>query len=91
MTTKRKDDISIEVIRNWMKLTKLEKKGLHIKYAELQAGLRQVSNYHVEPDKKSTSTEPGSSSQVFVSWKKKRIEEIKREIRELEDLMGEEE
>ena len=67
------------------------KKELKNKYEALQAGLRQVSNYHIEPDKKSTSTEPGSSSQVFVSWKKKRIEEIKREIRELEGRMGEEE
>ena len=64
---------------------------MRFKHAALQAGLRQVSNYHIEPDKKSTSTEPGSSSQVFVDWKKKRIEEIKREIRELEDLIGEEE
>ena len=67
------------------------KKELKNKYEALQAGLRQVSNYHIEPDKKSTSTEPGSSSPFIVSWKKKRIEEIKREIRELEDLMGEEE
>ena len=67
------------------------KKELKYKYEALQAGLRQVSNYHIEPDKKSTSTEPGSSSPFLVSWKKKRIEEIKREIRELEDLMGEEE
>ena len=67
------------------------KKELKNKYEALQAGLRQVSNYHIEPDKKSTSTEPGSSSPFLVSWKKKRIEEIKREIRELEDLMGEEE
>ena len=67
------------------------KKELKYKYESLQAGLRQVSNYHIEPDKKSTSTEPGSSSPFLVSWKKKRIEEIKREIRELEDLMEEEE
>ena len=67
------------------------KKELKYKYESLQAGLRQVSNYHIEPDKKSTSTEPGSSSPFLVSWKKKRIEEIKREIRELEDLIGEEE
>ena len=64
---------------------------MKFKHAALQAGLRQVSNYHIEPDKKSTSTEPGSSSQVFVDWKKKRIEELKQEIRDLEDLMGEEE
>lgn len=89
MTTKRKDDISIEVIRNWMKLTKLEKKGLHIKYAELQAGLRQVSNYHVEPDKKSTSTEPGSSSWFIISWKEKRIKELTEELKKLESLIGE--
>ena len=67
------------------------KKELKNKYEALQAGLRQVSNYHIEPDKKSTSTEPGSSSPFLVSWKKKRIEELTQEIRDLEDLMGEEE
>ena len=67
------------------------KKELKYKYESLQAGLRQVSNYHIEPDKKSTSTEPGTSNAVIVSWKKKRIEELTQEIRDLEDLMGEEE
>ena len=66
-------------------------KEVKYKHAALQAGLRQVSNYHIEPDKKSTSTEPGTSNAVIVSWKKKRIEELKQEIRDLEDLMGEEE
>ena len=66
-------------------------KDLQYRYAAALAGLRQISNYHIEPDKKSTSTEPGSSSQVFVDWKKKRIEELTQEIRDLEDLMGEEE
>ena len=89
MTTKRKDNKSIEVIRNWTKLTKLEEKGLHIKYAELQAGLRQVSNYYVEPDKKSTSTEPGSSSWFIISWKEKRIKELTEELKKLESLIGE--
>ena len=64
---------------------------MKFKHAALQAGLRQVSNYHIEPDKKSTSTEPGTSNAVIVSWKKKRIEELTQEIRDLEDLMGEEE
>ena len=64
---------------------------MRFKHAALQAGLRQVSNYHIEPDKKSTSTEPGSSSPFIVSWKKKRTEELTQEIRELETLMGEEE
>ena len=72
-------------------MDKSEKKLLHLRYASLRAGLRQVSNYHVEPDKKSTSTEPGSSSPFIVSWKKKRTEELTQEIRELETLMGEEE
>ena len=67
------------------------KKELRYKYESLQAGLRQVSNYHIEPDKKSTSTAPGTSNAVIVSWKKKRIEELTQEIRELETLMGEEE
>ena len=66
-------------------------KEIEYKHAALQAGLRQVSDYHIEPDKKSTSTEPGSSNAVIVSWKKKRIEELTQEIRELEALMGEEE
>jgi len=66
-------------------------KELEYKHAALQAGLRQVSDYHIEPDKKSTSTEPGTSNAVIVSWKKKRIEELTQEIRELEALMGEEE
>ena len=66
-------------------------KELEYKHAALQAGLRQVSDYHIEPDKKSTSTEPGTSNAVIVSWKKKRIEELTQEIRELESLMGEEE
>ena len=69
----------------------MKKKEMKFKHASLQAGLRQVSNYHIEPDKKSTSTEPGTSNAVIVSWKKKRIEELKQEIRDLEDLMGEEE
>ena len=64
---------------------------MRFKHAALQAGLRQVSNYHIEPDKKSTSTEPGTSNAVIVSWKKKRTEELTQEIRELETLMGEEE
>ena len=72
-------------------MDKSEKKLLHLRYASLRAGLRQVSNYHIEPDKKSTSTEPGTSNAVIVSWKKKRIEELTQEIRELEALMGEEE
>ena len=72
-------------------MDKSEKKLLDLRYASLRAGLRQVSNYHIEPDKKSTSTEPGTSNAVIVSWKKKRIEELKQEIRDLEDLMGEEE
>ena len=66
-------------------------KEIEYKHAALQAGLRQVSDYHIEPDKKSTSTEPGTSNAVIVSWKKKRIEELTQEIRELEALMGEEE
>ena len=66
-------------------------KELEYKHAALQAGLRRISNYHIEPDKKSTSTEPGTSNAVIVSWKKKRIEELTQEIRELEALMGEEE
>ena len=66
-------------------------KDLQYRYAAALAGLRQISNYHIEPDKKSTSTEPGSSSQIFVDWKKKRIEELTQEIRDLEILIGEEE
>ena len=66
-------------------------RDLQYRYAAALAGLRQISNYHIEPDKKSTSTEPGTSNAVIVSWKKKRIEELTQEIRELEDLMGEEE
>ena len=66
-------------------------KDLQYRYAAATAGLRRVSNYHIEPDKKSTSTEPGSSSSFVTSWKKKRIEELTQEIRELEALMGEEE
>ena len=69
----------------------MKKKEMKYKHAALQAGLRQVSNYHIEPDKKSTSTEPGTSNAVIVSWKKKRTEELTQEIRELETLMGEEE
>ena len=69
----------------------MKKKEIKYKHAALQAGLRQVSNYHIEPDKKSTSAEPGTSNAVIVSWKKKRIEELTQEIRELEALMGEEE
>ena len=72
-------------------MDKSEKKLLNLRYASLRAGLRQVSNYHIEPDKKSTSTEPGTSNAVIVSWKKKRTEELTQEIRELETLMGEEE
>ena len=66
-------------------------KELEYKHAALQAGLRQVSDYHIEPDKKSISAEPGTSNAVIVSWKKKRIEELTQEIRELEALIREEE
>ena len=66
-------------------------RDLQYRYAAALAGLRQISNYHIEPDKKSTSTEPGTSNAVILSWKKKRTEELTQEIRELETLMGEEE
>ena len=69
----------------------IKKNKLYIKHAQLQAGLRQVSGYYVEPDKKSTSTEPGTSNAVIINWKKKRIEELTEELKDLESLMGEEE
>jgi len=53
----------------------------------LEIQLKQVSNYYIAPDKKSTSTkmgfEPGVSNEVMVNWKKKRMEEIGKEIENL--------
>ena len=47
------------------------------------AQLKQISEYYIPPDKKSTSTEPGTSNTVIVNWKKKRMEELQREIDQL--------
>ena len=47
------------------------------------AQLKQISEYYIPPDKKSTSTEPGTSNIVIVNWKKKRMEELQREIDQL--------
>ena len=53
----------------------------------LEAQLKQVSSYYIPPDKKSTSTKmgmaPGVSNSVMVDWKKKRMEEIRKEIENL--------
>ena len=53
----------------------------------LEIQLKQVSNYYIAPDKKSTSTKmgmaPGVSNSVMVDWKKTRMEEIRKEIENL--------
>ena len=64
-------------------------KDLHYRHAALQAGLRQVSDYYIEPDKKGDSNHPGISNWVLIEWKKKRIKELEDEIRELEDRIEE--
>jgi len=60
-----------------------EKKKLGI----LETQLKQVSNYFIPPDKKSTSTkmgfEPGVSNEVHRQWKEKRMDELKKEIEQL--------
>ena len=60
-----------------------EKKKLGI----LETQLKQVSNYYIPPDKKSTSTkmgfEPGVSNEVHRQWKEKRMGELKKEIEQL--------
>ena len=60
-----------------------EKKKLGI----LETQLKQVSNYYIPPDKKSTSTkmgfETGVSNEVHRQWKEKRMDELKKEIEQL--------
>ena len=62
-----------------------EKKKLGI----LETQLKQVSNYYIPPDKKSTSTkmgfETGVSNEVHRQWKEKRMDELKKEIEQLKD------
>ena len=67
-----------------------KKDKLYLKYAELKAGLGQVSRYYIAPNKKSTSTEPGTSNEVLVNWKKRRMEELAEELEEIETLIEEE-
>jgi len=64
-------------------------KDLQYRHAALQAGLRQVSDYYIEPNRKGDSTHPGISNIGLVEWKKKRIKELEDEIRELEDRIEE--
>ena len=54
-----------------------------------KAQLKQVSDYYIPPDKKSTSAEPGISNVVLVNWKQKRIIEITEEIFKLKLLQEE--
>ena len=53
----------------------------------LEIQLKQVSAYYIPPDKKSTSTKmgfkPGIDNAAMVNWKKKRMEEIGKEIENL--------
>ena len=49
----------------------------------LEAQLKQVMSYYIPPNKKSSSTEPGTSNAVHANWKKTRIEEIRKEIANL--------
>ena len=53
----------------------------------LEVQLKQVSNYYIPPDKKSTSTNtsvtPGTTNEVQRQWKEKRMGEIKKEIEKL--------
>ena len=60
-----------------------EKKKLGI----LETQLKQVSNYYIPPDKKSTSTkmgfETGVSNEVHRQWKERRMDELKKEIEQL--------
>ena len=46
----------------------------------LEAQLKQVSSYYIPPDKEHTSTKPGVSNSVMVNWKKKRMEDLRKEI-----------
>ena len=64
-------------------------KDLQYRHAALQAGLRQVSDYYIEPSREGDSTHPGISNWVLIEWKKKRIKELEDEIRELESLIEE--
>ena len=61
--------------------------NLQYKHAALQATLKQVSNYYIEPCRDSGPTNTGISNSVIVNWKKNRIEELKSEILELVDLI----
>ena len=60
-----------------------EKKKLGI----LETQLKQVSDYYIPPDKKSTSTkmgfETGVSNEVHRQWKERRMDELKKEIEQL--------
>ena len=49
----------------------------------LEAQLQQVMSYYIPPNKKSSSTEPGTSNAVIANWKETRIREIRKEIANL--------
>ena len=57
------------------------------KFGILETQLKQVSNYYIPPDKKSTSTkmgfETGVSNEVHRQWKERRMDELKKEIEQL--------
>ena len=44
-------------------------KDLQYRHAALQAGLRQVSDYYIEPNREGDSTHPGISNIGLVEWK----------------------
>ena len=53
------------------------------KLKALEAQLKQVSTYYIPPDKESTSVTAGVSNSVMVNWKKKRMEDLRKEIENL--------
>ena len=53
----------------------------------LEAQLKQVSSYYIPPDKESTSVTAGVSNAVMVNWKKKRMEDLRKEIEKAKENM----
>jgi len=61
----------------------LNTEEINKKLGILEIQLKQVSNYYIAPDKEHTSTMPGIDNTAMVNWKKKRMEEIRKEIENL--------
>ena len=53
----------------------------------LEAQLKQVSAYYIPPDKESTSVTAGVFNAGMGNWKKKRMEDLRKEIEKAKENM----